>query len=265
MNLDEVVTGGQLRVGVGIVPAIGEGAVKVNGGSYIEGPAVFGGAHEFMTPYATVCIGAYANSDDSPISAIAGITPGLLLPGGNHSPYSLAVSGTSAFLGVVDTKEDVFVGKNLISQGHVMSNNGGHVLAAKKNFDIPHPTKPGYRLRHTCPEGPSNDVYVRGKVRNTNEILLPTYWKGLVDWTTITVNLTPIGAHQNVIVKRVDEDKVYLQSNGGIPINCYYHIYGERSDGERLIPEYEGESPADYPGNNDEYSVSGYHYDKREE
>ena len=265
MNLDEVVTGGQLRVGVGIVPAIGEGAVKVNGGSYIEGPAVFGGAHEFMTPYATVCIGAYANSDDSPISAIAGITPGLLLPGGNHSPYSLAVSGTSAFLGVVDTKEDVFVGKNLISQGHVMSNNGGHVLAAKKNFDIPHPTKPGYRLRHTCPEGPSNDVYVRGKVRNTNEILLPTYWKGLVDWTTITVNLTPIGAHQNVIVKRVDEDKVYLQSNGGIPINCYYHIYGERSDGERLIPEYEGESPSDYPGNNDEYSVSGYHYDKRGE
>jgi len=265
MNLDEVVTGGQLRVGVGIVPAIGEGAVKVNGGSYIEGPAVFGGAHEFMTPYATVCIGAYANSDDSPISAIAGITPGLLLPGGNHTPYSLAVSGPSALLGVVDTKEDVFVGKNLISQGHVMSNNGGHVLAAKKNFDIPHPTKPGYRLRHTCPEGPSNDVYVRGKVRNTNEILLPTYWKGLVDWTTITVNLTPIGAHQNVIVKRVDEDKVYLQSNGGIPINCYYHIYGERSDGERLIPEYEGESPSDYPGNNDEYSVSGYHYDKREE
>ncbi len=39
----------------------------------------------------------------------------------------------------------------------------------------------------------------------------------------------------------------------------------ERADGERLIPEYEGESPADYPGNNDEYSVSGYHYDKRGE
>ena len=265
MNLDEVVTGGQLRVGVGIVPAIGEGATKVNGGSYIEGPAVFCGSHEFVTPYATVCIGAYANSDDSPISAIAGQTPGLLFPGGNHSPYSLAVSGTSAFLGIVDTETDIFGGRHLITQGDVMSNNGGHILAAKKNFDIPHPTKPGYRLRHTCPEGPSNDVYVRGKVRNTNEILLPTYWKGLVDWTTITVNLTPIGAHQNVIVKRVDEDKVYLQSNGGIPINCYYHIYGERSDGERLIPEYEGESPSDYPGNNDEYSVSGYHYDKREE
>ena len=265
MNLDHVETGGTHRVGVGIVPAIGEGATKINGSSYVEGPAVFGGATEFITPYATVCIGAYANSDDSPISSLAGITPGLLLPGGNHSPYSLAVSGPSAFLGIVDTKEDIFGGRHLITQGDIMSNNGGHVLAAKKNFDIPHPTKPGYRLRHTCPEGPANDVYIRGKVRNTNEILLPTYWKGLVDWTTITVNLTPIGAHQNVIVKRVDEDKVYLQSNGGIPINCYYHIYGERSDGERLIPEYEGESPSDYPGNNDEYSVSGYHSDKRGE
>ena len=77
------------------------------------------------------------------------------------------------------------------------------------------------------------------------------------------MNLTPIGAHQNVIVKRVDEEKVYLQAQGGMPIHCYYHIYAERADGERLIPEYEGETPADYPGNNDEYSVSGYHYDKR--
>ena len=262
---DDQNIGGQLKIGEGIVPAIGEGITKVNGSMYAEGPAVFGGSTEFITPYATVCIGAYANSDDSPISALTGICPGLFLPRGNHSPYSLAVSGPSAFLGVVDTKDNVHVGGDLIAQGDVMSNNGGHILAAKKNFDIPHPTRDGYRLRHTCPEGPSNDVYCRGKVINKKEILLPTYWKGLVDWTTITVNLTPIGAHQNVIVKRVDEDKVYLQSNGGVPINCYYHIFAERADGERLIPEYEGESPADYPGNNDEYSVSGYHYDKRGE
>jgi hypothetical protein len=28
-----------------------------------------------------------------------------------------------------------------------------------------------------------------------------------------------------------------------------------------LIPEYPGETPADYPGNNDQYSIVGYHYD----
>jgi len=154
---------------------------------------------------------------------------------------------------------------SIIMNGNVVSNSGRHVLAAKKNFDIPHPTKEGWRLRHTCPEGPSNDVYFRGRVLNRTEILLPVYWKKLVDWTTITVNLTPVGAHQNVIVKRIDEDKVYLQAHGGMPIDCFYHIYGTRADGERLIPEYEGKSPADYPGNNNEYSVSGYHYDIREE
>jgi len=66
---DDQNIGGQLKIGEGIVPAIGEGITKVNGSMYAEGPAVFGGSTEFITPYATVCIGAYANSDDSPIYA----------------------------------------------------------------------------------------------------------------------------------------------------------------------------------------------------
>ena len=31
--------------------------------------------------------------------------------------------------------------------------------SGKKNFDIPHPTKEGWRLRHVCIEGPTADVY----------------------------------------------------------------------------------------------------------
>jgi len=153
---------------------------------------------------------------------------------------------------------------DITSQGEVKSGCDSHILSAKKNFDIPHPTKEGWRLRHTCPEGPSNDVYFRGRVLNRTEILLPVYWKKLVDWTTITVNLTPVGAHQNVIVKRIDEDKVYLQAHGGMPIDCFFHVFATRADGERLISEYEGESPTDYPGDNSQYSISGYHYDVKE-
>ena len=67
-----------------------------------------------------------------------------------------------------------------------------------------------------------------------------------------------------MIVKRIEPTQIHLQAQGGMPINCFFHVYGTRADGERLIPEYEGESPNDYPGNNDEYSVSGYHYDVRE-
>ena len=130
----------------------------------------------------------------------------------------------------------------------------GITLSSRKDFDIPHPIKDGWRLRHVCLEGPESAVYFRGRVTNKKEIILPDYWKGLVDWTTITVNLTPVGSHQSVIVKRWDEEKIYLQSNGAMPIDCFFHVYGERSDGERLIVEYEGTSIDDYPGDNSQYT-----------
>ena len=189
--------------------------------------------------------------------------PGTLCTG-IHNPYSLAVQGSSAFLGHIDTNSGITVGTNLIAQGEVASRCGLHVLSAKKNFDIPHPSRKGWRLRHTCPEAPTNDVYIRGKVKNRTTIDLPSYWKDFVYKESITVSLTPIGAHQDVIVKRIDDEKVHLQAKTGIPINCYYHIFAERKDGESLIPEYEGKTPADYPGDNNQYSISGYHYDVKE-
>ena len=185
-NLDDVNTGGQLKVGTGICPATGEGATKVNGSAMIEGPIVFGNPTTFPFPYATLNVGPLTNSDNK----FPPLIPGALCSGENN-PYDLAVAGNAAVMKKLDTASDIGCGGNLFAQGHVISNCGGHILAAKKNFDIPHPTKEGYRLRHTCPEGPSNDVYFRGRVTNKTEIILPDYWKKLVDFTTITVNLTP--------------------------------------------------------------------------
>ena len=142
-----------------------------------------------------------------------------------------------------------------------MSRCGAHILSAKKNFDIPHPTKDGWRLRHTCPEGPTNDVYIRGKLKNNHIIELPDYWREFVDPESITVSITPVGSNTNIAIHSIEDNKVFLHSTR--PINCHYLVFGERKDGERLIPEYEGSTPADYPGNNDEYSVSGYHYDMK--
>ena len=230
----------------------------MRGSAYIEGPAIVGSPTEFPFNYATLMVGPNRNTE-----ATTPVVPGSLCTG-VHNPYSLAVDGDAAIFNHLDVAQNIAAGNNIVAQGEVMSRCGGHILSAKKNFDIPHPTKEGWRLRHTCPEGPSNDVYVRGRVTNKTEIQLPDYWKRLVDPTSITVSLTPIGAHQDVIVKRIGENKVFLQAKGGMPIDCYYHIFAERSDGESLIAEYEGNSPADYPGNNDEYSVSGYHYDIKE-
>jgi hypothetical protein len=258
MKVPDLYVGKRLFVGEGDPVALGLGPTEARGSSYIEGPAIIGSPTEFPFNYATLMVGPNRNTE-----ATTPVVPGALCSG-VHNPYSLAVDGDAAIFNHLDVALNIAAGNDIIAQGEVKSRCGLHILSAKKNFDIPHPTKEGWRLRHTCPEGPSNDVYVRGRVRNKTEIQLPEYWAKLVDPTSITVSLTPIGAHQDVIVKRIGENKVFLQAKGGMPIDCYYHIFAERIDGEKLIVEYEGTSAADYPGNNDEYSVSGYHYDVKE-
>jgi hypothetical protein len=42
-------------------------------------------------------------------------------------------------------------------------------------------------------------------------------------------DLTPIGANQNLIVKRTQGLEVHLQTNG-LPVDCYYLIFGQVLD-----------------------------------
>jgi len=133
-----------------------------------------------------------------------------------------------------------------------------------KGFDIKHPNKDGHRLRHICLEGPEAGVYVRGKLTDSNVIDLPDYWMGLVDPESITVSLTQIGSSQDLIVDKIEWGKrVYIKSGSASAINCFYTIHASRIDGEPLIVEYEGETPAEYPGGSKQFSISGYDYDAR--
>ena len=122
-----------------------------------------------------------------------------------------------------------------------------------KLFDMPHPSTPGMRLAHACIEGPEVSVFYRGRCRNSKEIVLPSYWKDLVHTNSISVQLQPVGAHQDIIVKRWDDEKVYLQSKGGMPIDCFYHIYAERKDCGPLVVEYTGEEHTDRPEADHDY------------
>jgi len=131
-----------------------------------------------------------------------------------------------------------------------------------KGFDIKHPNKKGHRLRHVCIEGPEAGVYVRGRLSKGNKIELPDYWKGLVDTESITVSLTAIGAgNQDLFVEKIEWGKtVIVKSGTGSNVDCYYVINASRIDGEPLIVEYEGDTPAQYPGNSEQFSISGYDY-----
>ena len=121
------------------------------------------------------------------------------------------------------------------------------IVGTTKLFDIVHPSKPKHRLAHACVEGPEFGVYHRGKLDGSNIIELPDYWKGLVDYDTITVNLTPFGRSDNSLhVKEIAEDKIIVSSDHLVHVKCFYHLYAERKDVDNLIVEYEGgDSPQD--------------------
>jgi hypothetical protein len=134
---------------------------------------------------------------------------------------------------------------------------GSVTLTSRKPFDIPHPTKDGYRLRHVCLEGPESGVYIRGRLTDSSTIEVPDYWDGLVDPETITVQLTQIGCSQDLIVDKIEwGKKIKVKSGNASKIDCYYYIQAERADGEKLIVEYEGQSSDDYPGDNSIYSIN---------
>lgn len=117
-------------------------------------------------------------------------------------------------------------------------NINGALNATTKSFLIPHPTKPGMKLRYGSLEGPENGVYVRGRLTSDNTIQLPDYWEKLIDPDSITVTLTAIGESQNLYVKEIADNQVIVGKSGFFgKIDCYYVVYAERADVEKLVVE----------------------------
>jgi len=113
----------------------------------------------------------------------------------------------------------------------------GAFAATTKSFLIDHPTKPGMKLRYGSLEGPENGVYVRGKLVDANVIELPDYWIGLVHADSITVNLTAAGSGQRLYVQRIEKNCVHIVNESSNPVNCFYTVYGERKDVDKLAVE----------------------------
>ena len=165
----------------------------------------------------------------------------------------------STFNGLVTVNGKLVVSSGIVCAGPIIgasrasftSVSAGHgafasVAAPFKKFDIPHPSKEfPHRLAHACLEGPEIGVYVRGVLKGDNEIQLPDYWKDLVDEDSITVQLTPIGKHQNLcynVAKMKDRTSILVNPHefNTDYIHCSYTVYAERKDVKKLVVEYEG-------------------------
>ena len=231
------------------------GTAVLNGPVYIGMPAQIGVAR-------AACMIGPPISIALPVSLeVTGITNLL----GNLNVFGLSTfNGASIFNGV-STKNgaDISNGVKINNGSHITNAakmiNGtlivtgtctilglftaaGGVAAPFKLFDIPHPNKKGYRLRHSCLEGPEHSVYVRGKLKKSNYIDLPDYWKGLIDIKTITVILTSCNTYQELYyeINNSGTQIKVINNSGGI-IDCSYVIYAERIDVSPLTVEYEGE------------------------
>ena len=273
MKFGNIFVGKRLFVGCGKPKALGKGETEIRGSAYVEGPLQVGNDKQYKKVEATVMIGEEYNEDalidlpDTPQDIRRGVDRKM-------RPCDLSVK----VKGNVDIEGDSKTGQTLkinseagiaidINNGTVWIDDQGDAMFKKgtkgmtlsdrfieaneqpKPFDMVHPSRgEGHRLRYACIEGPEVGVYYRGRVRNKNNVItLPNYWKDLVHTDSISVQLQPIGAHQNVIVKRWDNEKIYLQAQGGMPVDCFFHVYAERKDVNKLVTEYEGDSWKDYP------------------
>ena len=252
MKFGNIFVGKRLFVGCGKPEALGKGETEIRGSGYVEGPLQIGKDTDYDSVEATLMVGAEYNSDSD-----------------THPDKALKAKGNVEIIGDTDQTGNMKISGDMTIGGTMKSDYAtwsGSIVATTKLFDVQHPTKEGHRLAHGCLEGPEHAVYTRGRVCNGKNIIdLPEYWDGLVDYETLTVQLTALHSHQNVIVKRISpiERRIYLQSQGGMPVDCFYHIMAQRKDVPNLVVEYEGKTPADYPGDNTGYSIAGYNYDVR--
>ena len=160
------------------------------------------------------------------------------------------------------------VNNDLTVSGTINGTTTGNKLIG--NFDIPHVRDSKKRIRHIVTEGPEPGIYVRGQLKDKNIIELPEYWDGLIDPESITVTLTQIGYSQDLIIDKIEWGKrIVVKSGTGANIHCFYEVWASRwlnpmNHDEKLTVVYEGDTPDDYPGGNENFLIGGWDYDRRE-
>ena len=235
------------------------GTAVLNGPVYVGKPSAAPG-YEAVLNVGTQPADQLPGNQQPPMSASLGIKldGSMEIVGDGRRPNALKISGGQT--------DKLFVDGDAFFSGAVDCGNKGKLASRfavadskPKPFDIQHPTKgEGHRLRYACIEGPEVGVYCRGRLKESNIINLPDYWKDLVHEESITVQLQPIGSNQNLVIQEFNNEFIVIAEDSTntdlitdlSTIDCFYHVYGERKDINPLIVEYEGNSWEDYPDPN---------------
>ena len=179
----------------------------------------------------------------------------VFLPGGGKISFDNSVDGTDQFISgndnnitidgddiiklradtaiqIIDTSNAVKISINPQTGDAEFD---GTIEAAVKSFSIPHQGIEGKKLVYGVLEGPEHSVYVRGETQD-KIIELPEEWKWLVHDDSITVQLTAIGKSQNLHVKNISDNKIFISNDAlfSSKINAYYTVNATRKDVNKL-------------------------------
>ena len=235
------------------------GTAVLNGPVYVGKPSAAPG-YDAVLNVGTQPADQLPGNQQPPMSSSLGIKldGSMEIVGDGRVPNALKISGGQT--------NKLFVDGDAFFSGAVDCGNKGKLAdrfstadSKPKPFDLEHPTKgKGHRLRYACIEGPEVAVYCRGRLKESNVIELPYYWKDLVHEDSITVQLQPIGSNQNLVIQEFNNEFIVIAEDSTntdlitdlSTIDCFYHVYGERKDINPLIVEYKGNSWRDYPDPN---------------
>jgi len=235
---------GKIYIGVEEPAKLDQAVETLNGDKPYDGTLVatgptFLGAHKGGFAKGTLNVGTALGEWSPGVSGRAVQVEGDVEVIGEEATNAVYIDGDVYVTGAVDC-----LSKGRLESRHVEADG------RPKPFDMVHPsTGKGNRLRYACIEGPEVGVYYRGRLKDSNIIELPSHWKDLVHAESISVQIQNIGVPQMITVESFDNEKIVLESNTipETPIDCFYHVYGERKDVNHLVVEYKGDTWEDYP------------------
>ena len=170
--------------------------------------------------------------------------------GGNDVNFRVESQSNIAAIFVDAATDLVGFGTSSPSASYRVTVNGG-LAADFKSFiiDHPDPAKPDKQLAYASSETPEHNVFVRGKAQS-KIIELPDHWPYLVHEDSISVQLTPIGEHQELYVESIKDNKILINNSKENKINCFYLVHAERKDIGKL--EIEPDKSVNKDGENGE-------------
>ncbi|MBT2485819.1 MULTISPECIES: hypothetical protein [unclassified Microbacterium] len=231
--------------------AIIAGSTTISGDLDVTGNATFGGSLDIDGPTqidgATTLNSTLTVSTGQIKAGAVTITPS---GGGSVKVGTVTVDGGGSTGGRVYSSDQLeLTGANGVRTGGTLTTSDvialGVITAAElnvvgpKNFRMPHPSKPGFWLRHGSTESPVSGTEYTGRAKigaNGSVVVdLPEYFEALNKPANRTVQLTPIGQPFAVGAGDVLNGKFTVYGTPGRDV--FWLVKAERFGGDFLLEE----------------------------